>query len=608
MKKGWAYSPVLLSSLMLLLALSFVHADTPTTSVLTPLLAPAITDNNPEIAALVKKAEKMTKKLETDVAEKIASLKEEASEKITSINKKAEHKTKKIKHEAELRAQALQENTKAEIKKVHDQIEHHTLALQHDIAKKVTSLVNEAEEKALAARQRAREKAFADRLSTIARVKDPATSADPLLTTPAIINEEWRTKVFEQFNTDTALVKQIIIEGETPDQISDFITHFNKQTLWLDQTLRDTRVPNDASYKKLMDKRGALNKIVDAQKKADALLQDITRKTMLADNHYKKIRLMALYDLNVLAQKKHTHLLSDDEINQVVLALAYEAVPEKIKQLYPTFVPSSKTAGVAITAPYASTGTPQDDAQIKKLKDELEQKLKEKTTIESRLKQTEQEKAALEQQKATALKEASQKFEHRFKDQLEQNMQLKQTNESLQKSSANVLAQKEIEFNEKTASLKKSFDQKLEEKERQFLDLTLQWTSVNQRLDFLGHQVKNAQTMAQLAQTEAQNAQAQTDLMKKMNAQSVNRVSLGDELTDLRIKEIIDKTRPSQGPTTHTSGPQPTPGAPEATRTPTPLAKETQERHNRLQLEEEITTRIQTTQKSLALTALSSDK
>ncbi len=275
------------------------------------------------------------------------------------------------------------------------------------------------------------------------------------------ITRAWQNSMVNEFNANTLLMKQIIMEGEDAEQLPDFLQRFKEQRSWFDSTLRGTQYVDDSFYQQAVSKQVRLRNVVSAQRRADGLILEVAKKLNLGDYERKKIRVLVLYELNAFSQKnlikgsvdQEKAAFTDQLIRYLVLKVAQE-ITGRVKQEYPDF----KELGDKAVGQLALGLSPTDqEAEVKKLQSIVDEEKQEKQTIKG------QAKRSLEAQgrELSELQLTSK--------------QLERERDRSNKQSANEMRE----------LMKREFGTKLEEKEREGLDLNLQLTRANQKNNVL---------------------------------------------------------------------------------------------------------------------------
>jgi hypothetical protein len=258
--------------------------------------------SNQDTKRILDQVQATVQQLETSLEQNAAHIRSVTEQKADVLKEEAEKQSKKIFQDYASRANQMQEQADLEITN-----------LKRHAAQKVLQLVARAEEDALKAKQKAREEMLKDLKDTTAP------------------SQAWKETLVQSFSKDIALLKDIILQGETPQQADDFAKRLDQQMNWFDTTLASTHAPTDASYYVLHQKQQALDHLVTAQQQAEKILNRVQDDTK--DLNFKRLRLMALYDINDALQKKSADgvaavaatELSNEEIAQIVSQLIERA-------------------------------------------------------------------------------------------------------------------------------------------------------------------------------------------------------------------------------------------------------------------------------------------
>ncbi len=226
------------------------------------------------------------------------------------------------------------------------------------------------------------------------------------------VSEEWKQEVSRQFAQDTEMIKQIIIQGETDKQEQqDFIQKLEDQKKWLDATVSGTKHFFDPNYNAVMQKKLSFGRLVKAQKKADEILQELIDEEKINESRKKRMRIIILYDLNSLIQKKVergraglietglSEVVLRDVVNKVVGAFkeelidvekevkkAVEGIEEKIEKLKKD-LDQLELQKAELRAGFKT----EKEQQKREFKTEIEQKNRENLELEIDLRKTKNE-------------------------------------------------------------------------------------------------------------------------------------------------------------------------------------------------------------------------
>ena len=484
-------------------------------------------ESSPQVNRLVQEAEKTARRLELSVDAKVASLKQAAEESVAKMKREVELKVK---------------NEAARLKK--DAVIH------------VIDLINKADEESLKLRKKERERTVLRRLSRkpeqavtlpvdgdrVSMLQRPLTAASAPVSGRQPIPREWRWAMAKEFNANTLLMKQIIVEGEDAEQLPDFLQRFSNQGAWFDRTLRGTQYVGDTNYRQVVNKQIRLRKVINAQRKADHVLLDAVQKLKLSDFERRKIRLLALYELNAFAQKNLFKVIDEIKVGQpprqvdftdpvirhMVLKVANE-VTGRVKGVYSDFKVLDDKAVIQLAVGLQPV---EQEAEIKKLRSMIDVAAQEKDITKRQMKQ---------------------KLEEQSKELSEHQLTAKQLEGELDRLRKQAEVDKTFASGEVQERMKREFRFKLEEKERDSLDLKLQLTSAHQRLDVLDRQVKEAKDNldrmnvellmakdeAQLAKKHVEDLQREVEEQRKVKNLALDKVKLIDEVADRRIDEHV---------------------------------------------------------------------
>ncbi|QQR48645.1 hypothetical protein IPF37_03710 [bacterium] len=348
--------------------------------------------------------------LKGQTARQIAQIKAQVEQQIAMVRTEAEKMTEQLKNDID--AKAVELNYQAEKEKliIMSQAEHKALELK---AEEQRRQLEQKFQRSVDISLDSKMTSFGAKDFSFNRVSVPAPalslfsrsfSAMPTQT----ITPEWRNQISRDFYTDMSFMKNIIAEGETSDQVADFSQRFNKQNNWFDQTLSSTQSRADMSYKQLLDKQATLQSIVQAQKKADILLDQISVQKSLSDDQKKKARLAILYDINEQVQQEKNKFgslerpleLDQNRIN-VVVRRAFEDYSNNFQTM------TADVSGVEIKDGTTVHIIP---VMVQKLQGELDQVKTELESTRNSLEKMRADKSLLKQQMNNELRNKTQEW------------------------------------------------------------------------------------------------------------------------------------------------------------------------------------------------------
>jgi hypothetical protein len=466
--------------------------------------------NNSQVGQLIQEAEEAAKNLEEKIDAKIASLQQEA-----------EIESQKFYSNAKKQARQLFEQAAEQASEVTQRAANEARELKIDAVDQVVDIINEADEKALDLRKKERELVFQQR-----KQRSSSTSKEKR----ERISSKWKNKMAAEFNENSSFMKKIIIEGEDTAQLSDFLQLFNNQRIWFDQTLRGTRYEKDQHYNQIIKKQMSLRNIINAQKQADSILAEIAQKIKFNNKEQKKIRLLVLYEINAFFQKnifiekqpitqQSLNTLNDQGIRYLVLKVANETVGT-VKKWYPEFKELDNQALINLALDTKSS----DQRDTKKQDNEIKKYFK-------------------------------QENESQAKELIESQLNTKQLQQKLDRLNKEFLQKKPLSLpsSEKNIIKDAYLGGKLEEQEKNNLDLMLKLTNADQKIALFGQQLKdvnekcNRMDIAELlSQKEIRFAkkritELQQEIEKQREIESIlrKREKLIEEVADRRIDEHI---------------------------------------------------------------------
>lgn len=344
---------------------------------LSTLISEVQTVHSDKVTSLIQQAEEAAHILDEKVAKtlqtleksaqlQIAEMKEEVNEKTKNIKKQAEEQAllikqqaaiqaEEAKREASLESQELEQKLALQKNSLESTVLEKTKEIKRQAAETVLDLISKAEQQALEAKRKAREEALLKKIE-----KQTPLSFDTKRTLfsntktalPIPVGSEWKMQVSNQFNQDISLMRRIIIDGESEDEAADFAARFNQQQNWFDTTLQSTTYVDDANYKKIIERKNKLHTITDAQRKADAIMNETVPLSGLTSEQQKKLRLLVLYELNALVNKQPINIqqsgylpIDKKEIIALISRLSKEVRSSKLYQ-----VPKKENVEVAESA------------------------------------------------------------------------------------------------------------------------------------------------------------------------------------------------------------------------------------------------------------------
>ncbi len=463
------------------------------------------------------------KNLEADFAHKAHKIKQENAQKNKALQQRAEKKSRIIFDEYAQQAAIINQETDAQL-----------IDLKRKATEKLLSLISHAEEESLIVKQQERQKILEKKLIDLEKKGTLAT---------------WKEQLHKDFVNDTEYLKDIIAQGESSDQIQDFMKHFDAQATWFDKTLSSTQHQTDDSYYQLNQKKIALDNVVSSHRAAEILLKERLLVLGKEPQNSAKMRLMLLYDINNLIQNKNDRgiaaataaILSPQEINNIVNNVIQTS---ELKTYQPT-------APVALEAKIQSSS--QNDKDLLSLTTELEKtkRLLEKET-----------RSQMELKKF-----AQQKIEQGSTAHFDLEAQLKQTQSKLEREK-----QKYRHIKDQQLQLKQEVGIKLERLAKENLELQTIIFDTNQKL------LRSQQKLAAVDMT-IETLQKNIQQQNKQTLESINRIGLIDELANKRAKEYLLQFDIKRTLVT------------ESEKEPT-LDKTAREKINRLELEQELEERI----------------
>jgi hypothetical protein len=113
-------------------------------------------------------------------------------------------------------------------------------------------------------------------------------------------NQSWKEDLQLKFNNHLDLLRTIINQGETLDEIKDFERYFTQLEQWVATTIDQLSSPQDACYQALITKLSTISQLIEAQQHAESSLKELLGNTTTLSYALPRIRLSLLYEINVL--------------------------------------------------------------------------------------------------------------------------------------------------------------------------------------------------------------------------------------------------------------------------------------------------------------------
>ena len=391
------------------------------------LLQDFLISGNHETTEILGKTKQAVQKLEEAVTINTEKLKDFAEQKSKELQKRAEDETKKI-----------TERYEQEATKLHQAVQDQSKELKSRATEQILALISRAEVEALKAKQQARQSLLKEKIEILGNG------------TPSM---SWKDKTRKEFTQNIQFLKDIIIQGETPQEAKEFLNLLEDQVSWMDTTLVTTQKQSDESYIKLVQKTQLLERVAQVQKDSEPILKQRIETEKETLPNLSRLRLLLLYDINDTLQQKRTEtgvpaLLSPEEqdqlINRVILTASKETKPvidESIKQEL------DKTKNLLTQAKEETMAIKQATTQ------KIEGESKSKLTLETQVRKVQAELNQQEQKIAATTRHikmaAGQKLENLARHNLEQqtiildtNQKLVQTKQKLINTQSKVLVQR----------------------------------------------------------------------------------------------------------------------------------------------------------------------
>jgi hypothetical protein len=200
----------------------------------------------------------------------------------------------------------------------------------------------------------------------------------------------WKTELKESFSKAVERIRQIVGQGETPAEASEFAKRFDNQALWFDKTLAGTNNRLESSYYLLNQRKVALSNIVAMQEWAERVLKDRLAAFAQPLPDYRKVRLLLLYEVSSAMNKKSgdgvagvaNTSLTQTEIDEVVDRVLDQAS----RSVGVTLAPSQPVQPVVVQAP-ASQVPSEVMLKLDKLQAQVDQGLELSRQLQSAVQQ-----------------------------------------------------------------------------------------------------------------------------------------------------------------------------------------------------------------------------
>lgn len=256
---------------------------------------------------LFKQAQDKAKQLEDEVLLRTKQLNERAEEQYRIMQEQIAQQTQQIQEQAKKQSALLAKKFKEQAKQVQFEVEQTSTALRKQATQQVISLFNQAEEEAIRRKREAEEEALRqkreaeeeilrqrreEREQFLRRQLEQSLEKKPFATSSLLetsslaplgvsltrVDASWKEKTSEEFHNNMALMKKIILEGETESEAQDFMKRFSRQSRWFDTALSNTTYVCDEHYKELVKRSTRLHNVAQAQKIADQFLQTTVKE------------------------------------------------------------------------------------------------------------------------------------------------------------------------------------------------------------------------------------------------------------------------------------------------------------------------------------------
>jgi len=455
-----------------------VKAKTLPSSLLSELKA------NDDAADVIKKAEKEAQKILKEAENRASLLKEISKDKYVELKKQIEKDVAQISSKVESEGLKIGNQTEEEIRRIRSEAEQ-----------KALEIINKAEEVALKLKQEA------DKKKTLEDIKLKAKPSEEVVVFGAKkVTDDWRKTVSEQFYEDVKTVKNIILDGEQEEEKDDFLSRFKEQKKWFDKTVSGTQYFFDPNYNAVMQKRLTFDRLTKAQKKADEILDTAVDKGRLGAGAVKKLRLVALYELNSQIQDK----VEKGEAAEIATGIEESAIKDIVDKVVADF----KGVRVEVERDVKEDIRKMED-KLKKVKKDLEIQRNDKKKLEAEMKS---------------------RLEEKSRAKLELEIVLDRTKEDLQR----LKQQAKARANEIETELKPE----LESKNRQNLELQTQLEKIKNEAENLKTKMAKAQEKAARETLLRKEAENKANLSMQVAKQKISDIEKKreDEMNAMRLK------------------------------------------------------------------------
>lgn len=251
--------------------------------------------------------EQETQRMYQEKQQEAKRIEQKIIESTEQIKQEAKQKTKALHRQATKESRSVFNRYAHDIQDINDEASQQAIKLKQEAAHKILDMVADAEKETLAAKHKARKKLLREKLQRFEN--------DKLQT--------WKDPLQKEFNSHVTFLKNIIVQGESPEEADDFLQHFDRQSTWFDATLAATTKPTDLSFFQLEQKNMQLKNIVDVYQSTESIVQDRIKEISQPLPAFNKIQLLLLYEINAFIQHKggnglFTPTLSQEEKNNLV--------------------------------------------------------------------------------------------------------------------------------------------------------------------------------------------------------------------------------------------------------------------------------------------------